>query len=168
MLLGAVKLSCFGVFNSEGIKVYTLFEKPFFLPWETIVHYGTITKKSRFQTNTYVYFSVKALVTAPYEPMPKLCDSAIYFSYQTRLRYALLKHWDSVKARKLIHGEDDKKRRKKKSMLQFCIGFYFAWLFSVLFTLTGNYIWLFLMVLLGVYIFAGVIWMIHSTGGRFA
>lgn len=158
----AAKLSCFGVFSPEGIKVYTFFEKPFFLPWDTITQYGTIAKKNRFQTITYVYFSVKAFIAAPYEPLPKVCSSAVYFAYQPQLKNALLQHWDRVKARKLIPGGDDKEKHIKKSMLHFCVGFYFVWLFRVLFTLTKNYIWLYLMVLPCVYIFIGVIWTIHK------
>lgn len=163
MLFCVAKLNCFGVFSSNGIKIYTFFSPPFILPWNKITHYGTITKKSGVQTITYVYFSVRALDSAPYEPMPQLCNSAVYFTSQPQLKSALLQHWDRIKTRNLIPNGDDKKR-PKKSMLHFYIGFYFVWLFSVLFTFTANHIWLYLMVLPSAYIFVGVIWTIHKTG----
>lgn len=164
LLFCAAKLSCFGVFSSEGIEIHTFFTRPFFLPWETVMHYGTITKKSKFQTINYIYFSVKALVSAPYEPMPKLSNSSVYFTLQPRLKSALMQNWDCAKTKKLIPDLDDKKH-PKKSMLHFCVGFYFVWLFRVLFALTDNHIWLYLMVMPSIYIFIGVIWTIHKTDG---
>ena len=162
LLFCAAKLSCFGVFSADGIKLYTLFATPYFLPWEAITHYGTITKKSRVQATTYVYFSVTPLVTAPYEPMPKLCNSAVYFTSQLRLKSALLQHWDRVKTRKLIPDGDEKKRLEI-NWLHYAIVFYFIWLFRVLFAFTDNLIWLYLIVLPSAYICIGVTWNIYET-----
>lgn len=163
LLFCIARLSTFGVFNSEGIKVYTFLVQPFFLPWKTITDYGTVVKKTRFETNTYMYFSDKELVTAPYEPMPKLSNSVVYFTVQPRLKKALLQHWNCVKTRAQTPDADIKKN-SRKSMLHFCVGFYFVWLFRVLFALSKSHIWIYLMILPSVYIFVGVIWEICTRG----